>query len=38
MVVFASLGPQSVQAADEAPDALRHLIEGRPYGKVILTV
>jgi NADPH2:quinone reductase len=23
---------------DEAPDALRHLIEGRPFGKVILTV
>lgn len=23
---------------DEAPDALRHLIEGRPFGKVVLTV
>jgi NADPH2:quinone reductase len=23
---------------DEAPDSLRHLIEGRPFGKVILTV
>jgi NADPH:quinone reductase len=23
---------------DKAPDALRHLIEGRPFGKVILTV
>jgi NADPH2:quinone reductase len=23
---------------DEAPDALRYLIEGRPFGKVILTV